>query len=86
MSLKDDRDDLDGPIERDANEIIEETSDQQSDPVSDYQLEMDCNEMSLTIDEVSMGANDDPDTPADTSKLMPQMKQFQNNIEHSCTM
>lgn len=67
LSLKDDRDDLDAPIERDANECIEETSDQQSDPVSDYQLGMDCNEMSITIDEVSMGANDDPDTPADTS-------------------
>lgn len=84
MSLKDDRDDLDAPIERDANEIIEETSNQQSDPVSDYQMGMDCNEMSITIDEVSMG--DGADTPADTSKLMPQMKQFQNNIEHLCTM
>lgn len=69
--MKDDRDDLDASIERVANETIEETSDHQSDPVSDYQLDMDCNEMSITIDEVSIGANDGLDTPADTSKLMP---------------
>lgn len=57
IHLKDDRDDpdeSDEPIEKD---LIEETIEKQSDPVYDYQLNIECNEMPITIDELSIGVN-----------------------------
>lgn len=41
---------------------------QQSDPVYDYHLDIDCNEMPITIDEFSMGVNHGGDIEMDTGK------------------
>lgn len=56
MHLKDDRDDPDGP-DKDSSDLIEETIEHQSDTAYDYQLDIECNEMPITIDELSMGVN-----------------------------
>lgn len=62
------QDDPDGPIEKDANDLIEETIEHQSDAVYDYQLDIDCHDMPITIDELSMGVNNVAELGIDTSK------------------
>lgn len=73
--VQDDRDDTDGGdgmeekdcgemVEVDATETIEQT-----DPVYDYQLDIDCNEMPITIDELSMGVSQHADICMETGKL-----------------
>lgn len=67
--LKDDRDDPDGPIDKDESDLIEETIEHHSDPVYDYQLDIDCNEMPITIDELSMSVNNGSDIGMDSGKF-----------------
>lgn len=73
--VQDDRDDTDGGdgmeekdcgemVEVDATETIEQT-----DPVYDYHLDIDCNEMPITIDELSMGVSQHADICMETGKL-----------------
>lgn len=62
-SLQDDRDDPDG-MDKDVGEMVEvdgtETI-EHSDTVYDYHLDIDCNEMPITIDELSMGVSQNAD-------------------------
>lgn len=51
-------------VEVDATETIEQT-----DPVYDYQLDIDCNEMPITIDELSMGVSQHADICMETGNL-----------------
>lgn len=56
-------------MEKDPDDFIEETIEQHSDPVYDYQLDIDCNEMPITIDEISMGVNNGADIAMDAGKF-----------------
>lgn len=73
IPIQDDRDEHDAPIESESGEMLEvdatDSIDQQSDPVYDYQLDIDCNEMPITIDELSMNVNNNPDIGLDAGKL-----------------
>lgn len=60
-------------MEKDAEEFIEETIEHQSDTVYDYQLDIDCNEMPITIDEISMSVNNGGDLAMDGGNLIPTM-------------
>lgn len=78
---QDDRDDIDGQdkdlvdsVELDTNEQIE-TIEPTSDPVYDYQLDIDCDDMPITIDELT--ANNNSDTKTEMGKL------FQMKFDHS---
>lgn len=71
---KDDRDDIDGQdkdlvdsVELDTNEQIE-TIEPSSDPVYDYQLDIDCDDMPITIDELTV--NNNSDTKMEIGKLL----------------
>lgn len=75
--LKDDRDDSDGPLDKDDSDLIEETIEQQSDPIYDYQLDIDCNEMPITIDELSMSVNNGSDIIMDTGNFEDQFPQYE---------
>lgn len=72
--FQDDRDEADGgeiTIDRDANDLVEEDpidEIEHSDPVYDYQLDIDCNEMPITIDELSMGVGNSSDMVIDGGK------------------
>lgn len=60
--LQDDRDEPDELIEKNIGEFVEvdtESSEQQPNPVYDYQLDIDCNGLPITIDEFSMSVNHD---------------------------
>lgn len=98
--VKDDRDDPDGAeiIERDVNDLVEEDpsdSIEHSDPVYDYQLDIDCNEMPITIDELSMGVGNSNDMVIDGGecqsahfglKFINQGKRPQSNtFSHVCS-
>lgn len=50
-------------VEVDGHETIEHT-----DPVYGYQLDIDCNEMPITIDELSMGVSQNADMGIDAGK------------------
>lgn len=56
-------------VEVDATETIEQT-----DPVYDYQLDIDCNEMPITIDELSMGVGNNADMVIDAGETKIQYK------------
>lgn len=75
MCVQDDRDDPDGAeitIDReDVNDLVEEDpadTIEHSDTVYDYQLDIDCNEMPITIDELSMGVGNSNDMVIDEGK------------------
>lgn len=55
-------------MEKDAEEFIEETIEHQSDTVYDYQLDIDCTEMPITIDELSIGVGNSNDMVIDGGK------------------
>lgn len=61
-------------VELDANEQIE-TIEPTSDPVYDYQLDIDCDDMPITIDEITV--NNNSDTKMEMGKL------FQMKFDHS---
>lgn len=71
LFMQDDRDDPDGAeitIDRDVNDLVEEDPPdtiEHSDPVYDYHLDIDCNEMPITIDELSMGVGNSNDMVID---------------------
>lgn len=73
--FQDDRDEHDSPIEEETGELLEidateHSIEQESDPVYDYQLDIDCNEMPITIDEFSMNVNSNPEIGLDSGKLI----------------
>lgn len=59
-------------IEREPGEMLEvdaTDSIEHSDSVYDYHLDIDCNEMPITIDELSMNVSNHPDIGLDTGEL-----------------
>lgn len=82
MFVQDDRDDPDGAeitIDRDVNDLVEEDPTdtiEHSDTVYDYQLDIDCNEMPITIDELSMGVGNSNDMVIDGGKSINCERKF----------
>lgn len=75
MIYQDDRDETDAGemIEKGVGEMVEVDATEtfeQSDPVYDYQLDIDCNEMPITIDELSMGVSQHAEIGMETGKLL----------------
>lgn len=72
IQLQDDRDEHDGQIDKDTTDSLDHDTnefdpiEQQSDPVYDYQLDIDCDEP-ITIDELPMTVNSVDNMPGNIS-------------------
>lgn len=80
VNSKDDRDDIDGQdkdlvdtVDLDTNEQIETIEPTSDHPVYDYQLDIDCDDMPITIDELNV--NNNSDSKMEMGKLF-QIKMF----------